>query len=124
MTKSQKSQKKLPDKQLDASVFPLATLDGKNGVDNGLTGYSQTNFYDDDESPRPKSIHLILRPENNELTEIFFRLYLMGTRPHVHCRFFGGKSEENHLLRLKFVKVFKIQPQIGVLPHRIKINSF
>ena len=48
----------------------------------------------------------------------------MGTRPHVHCRFFGGKSEENHLLRLKFVKVFKIQPQIGVLPHRIKINSF
>jgi hypothetical protein len=33
-------------------------------------GYSQTNFYDGDESPRPKSIHLILRPENNELTDI------------------------------------------------------
>ncbi len=46
----------------------------------------------------------------------------MGTRPNVHCRFFGGKSEENHLLRLNFVKVFKIQPQNGVFPHRIKIN--
>ncbi len=46
----------------------------------------------------------------------------MGTRPHVHCTFFGGKSEENHLLRFNFVKVFKIQPQNTVFPHRIKIN--
>jgi hypothetical protein len=40
----------------------------------------------------------------------------------------AGKSEENHLLWLSFVRVFKIQPQNGinriVFPHRNKINSF
>ena len=34
--------------------------------------------------------------------------------------FFGGKSEANHLLRLLFVKVFKIQPQNGDFPYHIK----